>query len=566
MNQEKLKYIESVIAGMSLEQKVGQCLVIGYVGTVITPEILKRIRNYNPAGVRVGMTMRVKTALHDPYAYNQDCVHRVLRQPKDTVKDYIPGKEPPYCTAEEFCEFLNTMKKEALNSGAGIPLHTTMDMEGDQSCDFMRAGTFYMPSCLGQAETKDPQVAYDCAWATGRQLTALGVNWLHSPVVDTNTEPRNKEIGIRSYGDNAETVATYATKALEGFRDANMITTGKHFPGRGHSTKDAHHSLPTIDLSRETMEEHLKPFKALVDAGIPSIMTAHTAYPALDPSGKAATLSKPILTDLLKNEWGFEGVVTSDDITMGGIVEKMEVADACIEAINAGCDLILLRDESPLLDDVFNDMVEAARSGRLPEERLNDAIRRTLKVKMEYGLFENGNIMPVDKAGSGIADPKVAQIARDAADRVLKVIRDEQHLLPLKPESKVLLVEQVAPLHEKTNSQKCHPCCFWERMLVYSENVSCIEVHGECSDEEIERILKRTEEADVIVMTNYFDRRGTYEQRSVLRVIGTGKPVVVVTNSPFPFTVQDAMKTVICTYGVVPECLEAAAATLYGAR
>jgi len=566
MNQDTHALIESTLSKMSLEQKIGQCLVIGYVGTVVTPEILRRIRDYNPAGVRVGMTMRVKTALHDPYAYNQDCVHRVLRQPKDTVKDYIPGKEPPYCTAAEFCEFLNTMKREALEHGAGIPLHMTMDMEGDQSCDFMRAGTFYMPSCLGQAETGDPRVAYDCAWATGRQLTALGVNWLHSPVLDTNTEPFNKEIGIRSYGDNAETVATYGESALAGFRDARMITTGKHFPGRGHSTQDAHHSLPTIDLSRDEMEEHLKPFKALVDAGIPSIMTAHTAYPALDPTGTAATLSKPILTDLLKNEWGFEGVITSDDITMGGIVEKHEVGDACINAINAGCDLILLRDESPLLDDVFKDMVQAARSGRLPEERLNDAVRRTLKIKKEYGLFENGNLVPSEKAGDGIADPKVAAISRTAAERVLKVLRDKPNLLPLSPEKKVLLVEQVAPLHEKTNSQKCHPCCFWERMLTHSENVSCIEVHGECDDEEIERILKRAQDADVVVMTNYFDRRGTYEQRSVHRVIETGKPVIVVTNSPFPFTVDDTMHTVICTYGVVPECLDAAAATLYGTR
>jgi len=564
MSVEKNEFVNGLVEKMSIEQKVGQCFVIGFCGTVVTPKILKRIREIKPAGIRAGLTFRAKTALHDPYATSDVFAHRVLRDPKDGVKDIIPGILPPHCTNEEYCAFLNTMKEEALKDGLGIPLHITMDMEGDVSCDYPRGGIFNFPPPMGATASGDPQMAFDIAWATGRQLHALGVNWLHSPVLDTNTEPMNPEIGTRSYGEDAETVIRFGIKGYEGFRAAGIISTGKHFPGRGESVTDAHRGLPVIDIPRERMEEHLKPFHALVKAGIPCIMTAHTVYPCLDPE-QPATLSRPILTELLKNEWGFKGCVTTDDITMGGIVEKYEVAEACIVALNAGADLILLRDESPLIDEVYEQVVEAVRAGRLSEERLNDAVRRSLGVKYDYGLFENGNLRDVARAGSGIADPKVAEIAKASAEAAVKVIRDEQNLLPLSRVKKVLVIEQRCPLHYRTESQKCHPGIFWENFFPYTNDVGQVEVEMKPTDYDMSRIMKRLDEADVIVTTNYFDRRSHGRSTFVDEIIkATAKPVIVVTNSPYPFTVSDGYKTVICTYGVAPESLTAAVKTIYG--
>jgi beta-N-acetylhexosaminidase len=566
MSTDKKNFVSQLIDKMTLEQKVGQCFVIGFCGTVVTPAILKRIRKIKPAGIRAGLTFRAKTALHDPYATSEVFAHRVLREPKGSVKDIIPGLLPPHCTNEEYCTFLNTMKEEALKDGMGIPLHVTMDMEGDVSCDYTRGGIFNFPFPLGAAATGNPQMAYDMAWATGRQLHALGVNWLHSPVLDTNTEPNNPEIGARSYGENSETVIKYGTEGFKGFKAAGIITTGKHFPGRGESVTDAHRGLPVIDIPRAQMEEHLKPFKAMVDAGIPCIMTAHTVYPCLDPDN-AATLSKKILTDLLKNEWGFKGCVTTDDITMGGIVEKYEVADACVVALNAGCDLILLRDEAPLIDEVYEKVVQAVRDGKLSEERINDAVRRSLTVKYEYGLFENGNVRDVAKAGDGIKDPKVAKIAKASADAAVKVIRDEQKVLPLKKGKSVLVIEQRCPLHYRTDTQKCHPGIFWENFFKYTEDAGQIEVEMSPTEYDMKRIMKRVNEADVIVTTNYFDRRAHAKGNFIDQILAaTSKPVVVVTNSPYPFTVSPEYKTVVCTYGVAPESLEAAVRTLYDAK
>ena len=185
----KESFIQDIIDKMTIEQKVGQCLVIGFVGTIVTPEILKRIRNYYPAGIRAGLTFRIKTAVHDPYAYNPDHLDRVIRHPKDTVKDFIPGHPVPHCTNEEYCEFVNTLKQEALNNGLGRPLQITLDMEGDTSCDYPRGGIRTFPAALGVAKTGDKKLVYDMAWATARPASAAARNHL-TAVVSSCGRPR----------------------------------------------------------------------------------------------------------------------------------------------------------------------------------------------------------------------------------------------------------------------------------------------------------------------------------------------------------------------------------------
>lgn len=560
---DEKQFIADLISRMSLEQKIGQCFVLGFCGSVVTPTILARIRRIKPSGIRAGLTFRAKTALHDPYATSDIFAHRVLRDPVGSVKDLIPGILPPHCSNSEYCEFLNSMKKAALEDGLGVPLHVTMDMEGDLSCDYPRGGIHYFPSPLGATASGNPRMARDIAWATGRQLAPVGINWLHSPVLDINSEPRNPEIGARSYGACAADVLPFAREAVAGFRDAGIIATGKHFPGRGASASDAHRGLPVIDLSPSDMEEHLKPFRDMVEAGIPCIMSAHTLYPCLDPDNPA-TMSHRILTELLKDEWGFEGCVTSDDITMGGIVERYEVHDACIAAINAGCDLILLRDESPLAEEVFEKVVEAARDGRITPERLDDALTRSLSVKYRYGLFENGNLRDPEQASSGINDPRVAEIASASAQAAIKILRDEQGVLPLSRKTKVLVVEQCCPLHRLTDTQRCHPGIFWEAFFDWTDAPAQVEVPMDPSAADMERIFKRLHEADVIVTTNYFDRRAHAKESFVDKLLAaTSKPIVVVTNSPYPFTVRDTYKTVLVTHGVSPESLKIAVQTLY---
>ncbi|MFA9392426.1 MAG: glycoside hydrolase family 3 N-terminal domain-containing protein [Prolixibacteraceae bacterium] len=565
----KNKFIDQLMGEMTLEEKIGQCLVLGYTGTVITPEILWRIKNYHPAGIRAGFYWRMRTAKHDPGCTPPEFAHMTERTAFGTIKDYIPGYPIPHCTNEEFCTFLNRLKQEALSSGKNIPMHITFDFEGDQSGDYYRGGAHHFPSCMGLAQSKDPKMAYDVAWAIGTQLAPLGFSWIHSPVLDVNTNPMNPEIGVRSYGEDAETVIKYALESLRGFQDTGIITTGKHFPGRGASTSDAHAGLPVINLSLSELKEHLQPYQQLIDAGLPSIMTAHSVYPKIDASGLPATLSKTILTDLLKGDMGFKNVITTDEMSMGGILAKFELADACIQALNAGADLLLMRDEGAIIHEVFPALVDAVKNKKLPLSRIEDANRRVLSVKYDYGFFkENSSYLLKDesKASDGINHPKVHQICQDAANKAATILRDEDSILPLNVNAKVLLIEQVNPMHANINTQHCHPSIFWEKLLEHSENVGSIETHMVYSDEDKQRILARYDQADVIIITNYYGRQHLKGNSFVKEVASWGKPTIVVTNSPYPFTVMPEYNNVIVTYGCSTESLKAASMLIYGVK
>ena len=560
MQKEK---ISSIISNMSIEEKIGQCLVIGFVGSIATPEIYRRIREYCPAGVRVGLTMRNKTAVHDPYATSAEHASRVVRQPRGMVKDFIRGIPVTRCTNEQWCEYLNSMKAEALKNSVGLPLHITVDMEGENSADYPFGGIHFFPSSMGVASSGEPEMARKVSWAVGRQLTSLGISWLHSPVMDVNTNELNPEIGTRSYSSDFAEAAEFGLKALEGFKKAGIITSGKHFPGRGASVQDAHGELPVIDLPEEELRKHLIPFKALIDAGLPCIMTAHTAYPAFDPSGRPATLSKKILTDLLKGELGFKGTITTDDITMGGIVAEFEVADACIEALLAGADLILFRDESNLLDEVFPKLVEAVKSGRLPESRLDDAIGRTLNVKYEYGLFDGGGIKDEACASDGINDPEVIAIEKEAAEKSVHLMRDNDSLLPLDPNEKILLVEQIAPIHLLANNHECHPGLLWKNCFKYSSNIGMVETQMAFTEDDRKRVLARLDEVDTIVVTNYYYRRDSDGCDFVKELHKTGKKMVVVTNNPYPHIAAPEYGTIVLSYGNGPESMKEIAKMLF---
>lgn len=558
MVNDRNDFIVRLINDMTVEQKVGQCLVIGFTGTILTPKIIERINKFSPAGIRMGLTFRCKTATHDPYASGEENINDIYRLPNGTIKDYLPDIPVPHCTNSEYCGLINTLKKAALNNDVGIPLHVAFDMEGDLSADYFHGGIKFFPSQMGIASTQDIELAYRVAWATARQLVPLGVDWIHSPILDINTNPLNPEIGTRSYSDRADVAIRFAKEAVKGFTKGGLISTGKHFPGRGESVADSHSTLPVIDLNRKEMDKHISVFADLIYSGIPAIMSAHTAYPCLDKSGLPASLSKTIITDLLKKEIGFKGSVTTDDLLMGGIVSIFSPAEACEKAINAGNDLLLFRDEGAIIDEVYDSLVDAVKNNRISESRLNDAIYRTLSVKHKFGFFDQPNrLRDVAKADIGINDKIVSDIARESSQRSISVIRDRNKVLPLSKRYRIMLVEQVNPLHERVNSMKCHPGILWENMLKHSSNVSMVEVNVLPTQSDIERVEARLDEADVIVATNYYDRRVKIDNKLLDMLTKLNKPLIVVTNSPFPSTVSNEYDTVIVTFGSSPESIEA---------
>ena len=223
---------------------------------------------------------------------------------------------------------------------------------------------------------------------------------IHSPVLDVNMDPNNPEINIRAYGDDPEIVAEYALASIKGYMDGGLVPTAKHFPGRGDSDVDAHYAVPTVAGDWKRLEKiELYPYRVMIENGIPSIMFAHTTVPTIDPSMEISTVSKKIVTGLLREKLGFEGVISTDSITMGALMEKYGVGKSCALAIWAGCDLVLNKTEDEFRDQGFCELKRFVEDGKISEGQLNATVKRILTMKYNLGLFEKKGQVDAEQAG-----------------------------------------------------------------------------------------------------------------------------------------------------------------------
>ncbi len=244
---------------------------------------------------------------------------------------------------------------------AGPPPLLAVDQEGGRVAR-LRAPLTVWPPMARVGERGDPELARAVGEALADEIGAVGFNLVFAPVLDARFEGTTDAIGDRSFGDDPDTVASLGLAFAAGVRSAGLLACAKHFPGHGHVTVDSHVDLPVCELSAETLRaRHVAPFAAAADAGVDMIMTAHVVYPALDPD-RPATLSPRILTDLLRKQLGFSGVVLSDDMEMGAIAGRGGIPEACLEAVWAGVDgLLICRDFDAITATVELLRAEAAR-------------------------------------------------------------------------------------------------------------------------------------------------------------------------------------------------------------
>ena len=567
MKEVNKKFINDLLSKMTIEQKVGGLMVVDFMGTVPSPYTIKLIKDFHVAGLRVDTYSRGKAS----YAEGTSDPHLIKRfeethkNPKGDCFDFVTEIKAPVASPEDYANTLNYLRDVALSRPLSIPIHMTLDQEGNGSENYSLLNTRLFPAPMGLAATKDPQAVYKSGAAIAKQLRAVGVNWIHSPTLDVNVEHMNFEIANRAYSDHQDTVSKYALETLKGFMDNDLIATGKHFPGRGDTVVDAHLECPTIPITKEQLlEVHLAPYRALIAAGLPAIMIAHSIYPALDDSGVPSTMSKKIVTDLLRNEMGFDGVITTDNMLMGGIVAKYGVPEACVSAIEAGQDLLLVRSQTPLCEEVYHALMDAVKSGRITMERLNEANRRVLTLKYQYGLFENGGKVDPKLANLAGLDPGIIQAEKEIARKAV-TLKDDKNIIPLKKDAKVLLVEEVHMTHIVLNNIQCYPSVFWHKLRKVCPSAISVETSGNF-EKDLERIVRRSEEADFIIATNYVARRSDKDSSTLIRAIKekTKKPVIVVTNSPFSFGSPKDFETIVNVYSANPESLLAAAEVIFG--
>ena len=275
---------------------------------------------------------------------------------------------------------------DAQQLATDLPLWVSVDQEGGRVARLREPFTVWPPmQTLGRSG--DVALVRRFAEALAEELGTVGITLDYAPVLDVHTNPQNPVIGDRALSDDAELVARLGAAMVDSLQGAGVAACAKHFPGHGDTTADSHHALPVVDHGLDRFHEvELVPFRAAIARGVATVMTAHVLYPALDPDAPA-TISSRIVTDLLREELAFGGVVATDDMSMQGIAEGRSVDRSSVEALGAGCDMLLLC--TPDIENqvtALEAIIRAVEDNRLPVRRVEDALARGRRVKERFLL------------------------------------------------------------------------------------------------------------------------------------------------------------------------------------
>ncbi len=341
---------------MSIEQKAGQVVVCGIDGYEIDDEFTSLVKDKYVGGVIL-------------FSRNIE-------------------------STEQLTKISNSIKNTAYDD---FPLLIGMDEEGG-NVSRLPDDVKSLPSAYSIAQCGNDKYCYESGEIIGKQLSAFGISTGFSPDLDIWSNPDNTVIADRSYGNNAEDVSKYAIQTMNGIMSQNIITVGKHFPGHGDTLEDSHYSLPVVTKTKEELENfEFLPFKKAIEQNIPAIMVAHLLCTEID-ADNPSSLSKTIVTDILKKDLKFDGVVLTDDLTMDAIDDKYSIEQAAVMALNAGCDMLLVCHEYNNAENVIDSIISAVKNNELDEERLDDAVLHILKMKSKYNINnENVEIPDIQK-------------------------------------------------------------------------------------------------------------------------------------------------------------------------
>ncbi len=381
-------WVDSTMQHLSLREKIGQMFV------VFTPT---------------------------PYFANDS---RRLQELEHFVKDSKVGGL--YFSTGDIYNFPILANK--LQRIADTPLMISVDFEWGAGMRIDQATTF--PRFMAVAATRDTSLAYQMGLAIAEEARALGVHQNYSPDVDVNNNPKNPVINTRSFGEDPKLVSDFARAFIRGTEDGNLIATAKHFPGHGDTDKDTHLDIPSMHFSRERFDSvELVPFKSAIAAGVQSVMVGHIHAQAFDESDSMpATVSEHVVTNLLKNELGFKGLIVTDAMAMKGLTKLFEPGEAAVRSIKAGVDMILM---SPNTDEAIGSIVEAVGLGEISVARINQSVEKILRYKQALGL-PHQRFVDIDSVSSVVGINRHRELAQEIARKSITVLGNDSGILPLR--------------------------------------------------------------------------------------------------------------------------------------
>ncbi|WP_208588971.1 beta-N-acetylhexosaminidase [Gracilibacillus suaedae] len=331
---------------MTIPEKIGQLMMIGLESTSIDQQVKHYLSNKKVGGFIL--------------------LQKNIKNTQQTI------------------DLINDLKQANDNQ---IPLFLGIDEEGGRITRLPEE-VMATPSNQAIGKKNDRDLSNQIGKLLAKKVKGYGFNINFAPVLDVNSNPNNPIIGDRSFGDKPELVSRMAIALMQGLSDENVIPVGKHFPGHGDTDVDSHIDLPLLDHSIERLRQvELRPFQQAIKHDAEAIMIGHLMVPSIDPDNPA-TLSAEIIQGVLRNELGFDGLVISDDLTMGAILKNYEIGDAAVQAIQAGTDLLLICHGYEQIDAVFTAIEDAVVNGRISMKRLDDSVTRVVQLKKQYGITD----------------------------------------------------------------------------------------------------------------------------------------------------------------------------------
>ncbi len=447
----------------------------------------------------------------------------------------------------------------------GVPLLICCDHEGGH-VRFMRTVATAVPSNMALGAAADPEIAAEAAALLATELEAVGVNWTLAPVADVNNNPRNPVIGTRAYSDDPAVVGAYCAAAIRAYQAAGLLACAKHFPGHGDTDVDSHLGLPRMAHDRARLERiELEPFRRAIEAGVASVMTAHVLVEALDPEW-IGTLSPLILTELLRNQLGHQGLVVTDALEMAGVADILPEPEAAIEAVRAGADALLTGRSPSENQSVFEALLGAARSGRIPAPRFEQAVHNVLAAKAR--IPSDRYVPEPARAEREVGSAANQGRALDMARRTITVVRDSGGL-PLARDLGDRLVV-LSPLGSRRTMMETWT--FGQSALgreIQQRAPDAVEVPiefpvGNSARAEVGHVLMNAE----VIVAGTLNAMVDPDQVEFLEWVRREQPnarlVVVGMRTPYEVLVMPWLETYLCAYSSVEPSMVATAEVLFG--
>jgi beta-N-acetylhexosaminidase len=521
------------IASMSVGEKVGQLMMVGFRGWRLaqSAELRALIEQYHVGGL-------------------------VL----------VPNNVQ---NTTQLAAMIGESQQLALQSGAKLPLFVSINHEGGHVVHIEQGVTGFPGNMAVAASTQPEAAALAAAAMSAKELRLLGINMNLAPVLDVNDNPLNPIIGVRAFSDSPEVVARLGAETIRGLQDNGVVAVAKHFPGHGSTGVDSHVGLPVNPKEGAALEQvELPPFQAAVAAGVEAIMTAHIVVPAWEPTPhRPATISTPILTGILRERLGFDGIIMTDALDMGAIAAGGTQHRAAIEALKAGADMVLTMGPFEVHKAIHQAVIAAVEQGEIPVERLDASLLRVLRVKHRYNL-----VAALPAADLSMLNAPLNQVVADEiAATAITRLKDDARLVPLPAGTKRLLLVSPstlppAPTGQGTLfAQELRQRGFEVTELVFdlNDNASRKAAYTQAVQVAAQHDVVIYGEWEFLMrLVNQGDR---WQERLLTALQGTGRPLVLVSwYDPGAVLKLPPLPTILLAYGGTPAQVRGVARVLSG--